>query len=65
MPIQQSDCNISQEQQAELAEFGFNKISCQFNILIAATDDFEDRWMKWTTIVLAEMLDQDMDGKIL
>ena len=63
-PVQQTDCKISEAQRQELADFGFNQIVCQFDILIAAEYDFDDRWMHWTKIILAEMLDKDMDGKI-
>ena len=62
--VQQTNCNISKDQRKELSEYGFSKVACKFNILIATVNDFDDRWIQWTSIILAEMLDQDMDGKI-
>merc|ERR1712194_319530 len=55
---------MGNKQRSKLWLFGFNKCCTtgDYNVLVTGTDDYPDSYMLTTCSVVAELLDQNLDG---
>jgi len=58
-------CDVPSAKARAMKDAGFTKVACPFNsVLIGATDQYKDEYVLFGANVLANILDQDSDGKV-
>ena len=55
---------LSQRERAALKQVGFTQVSMPFGVLIAADEDMPPAYVRQAAAILAEMMDQDMNGLV-
>ena len=65
LPNKFTDMTISQQAANTLKNKGYSKCVLPFGVLVAGKSNFEDSGILTTAKIVAELIDQDRDGKVV